>query len=133
MSNISPILIILPVMAIMMILFIAVFSIIISYLISVYKLIEQMKNDDNELWVSLGKPAFFPFLHTTLDPFKGFTAQIRLSNWILKGGNGIKNEKTMNVYRKTKRLFNIAMIGFVSTFIIYTALTFLVLILIGNK
>lgn len=101
--------------------FFFLFFAVIAYLILVSKLIEQIKENDNELWESLGKPTFIPFLHSSCNPIQGFIAQLKLCRWLSKKESGIKHEETMKAYKKTKKMLKTTLIVFVSIFIIYAA------------
>ena len=106
-------------MGVMNILFWIVFAIVVRYLISVFKLIRQVKTAEPELWVSLGNPTMFPMFHVSFNPFKGLFSQMRFCNWFLKGGEGADTPETKAMVEKTKRLFRIGMIGFVSIFVLF--------------
>lgn len=133
MNSTYTVLIIVPIMLIMMCFFFIIFGIILTYLISVYKLIQITKEHDIELWDSLGKPSFFPFLHSSCNPFQGFIAQIKVSNWILKNNKEIKNDAILLAYKKAKKLFNISIIGLVSLFFIYILFFIGIFLFLGNK
>lgn len=100
----------------MTILFSVAFTMTALYLLSVFRLIGQVKTAEPELWDSLGKPTMFPKLHASYNPFQGFSSLSRFFNWFLKGANGAKDPKTRAMVTKTARLFKIGMIGFVGIF-----------------
>lgn len=101
----------------MTILFWGVFAIVVRYLFSVFKLIQQIKEEEPDLWSSLGSPTMFPVFHVSRDPFQGLFSQIRFLNWFLRGGEGAETPETKVLVDKTKRLFRMAMVGFVSLFV----------------
>ena len=103
----------------MTILFWVVFAMVVRYLISVFKLIQQVKTAEPDLWASLGHPTMFPMFHVSLNPFKGFSSQIGFCNWLLKGGDGAQAQETKAMVEKTRRLFRIGMIGFISIFVLF--------------
>jgi hypothetical protein len=114
-------------MGVMTILFWIILAMAVRYLISVLKLIHQVKNMEPELWASLGKPTMFPISYASFNPFKGLFSQMRFCNWFLKGGNGAKTPETQAMVKKTRRLFRIGMIGFVSIFVLF----FVIFVAIG--
>jgi len=106
-------------MGVMTILFWAVFAMVVRYLISVFKLIRQVKTAEPELWTSLGNPTMFPMFHVSFNPFKGLSSQMRFCNWFLKGGEGAQTPETEAMVEKTRRLFRIGMIGVISIFVLF--------------
>ncbi len=119
-------------MGVMTILFWVVFVMVVRYLISVFKLVRQVRMSEPDLWVSLGSPTMFPIFHVSLNPFKGLFAQMQFFNWVIKGGAGAEAPATKTMVKKARRLFRIAMIGFVSIFLLFFvtlgSLTFMMVI-----
>ncbi len=108
-------------MGIMMILFWVVFALVVRYLISVFRLIRQVKTAEPTLWVSLGRPTMFPMFHASFNPFQGLISQARFCGWLLKGGDGAAHPETRDMVQKTRRLLRIGMIGFISLFVLFLA------------
>jgi len=125
--------IILSCMGVMIILFLIVFTMVVRYLISVFKLIYQVKTAEYELWVSLGSPTMFPLFHISFNPFKGLISQMRFFNWFLKGAEGAKEPETKAMVEKTRRLYRIAGIGLISVFAIFLLFFGVMWLVIGMK
>lgn len=117
----------------MTILFWIVFALVVRYLISVFRLTKQVKTAEPELWIALGRPSMLPMFHDSLNPFQGLLYEVRFCNWFLKGGEGATLSETKDMVQKSGRLFRIAMIGFVSLFILFFVLISLSLGMIGMK
>jgi len=111
-------------------LFAGVFFTIVRYLISVFRLLTHIRTTEPELYTSLGSPALIPMLHVSLNPFKGLVAQMSFLAWFLKGAPGAADAETQQLVRKTKRLFNMGLIGLGICFVAYLAIfAFLMLVL----
>jgi hypothetical protein len=119
MNETAKFIVIFSAMGVMTILFWVVFAMVVRYLISVFKLIHQVKTVEPELWAALGHPTMFPMFHVSFNPFKGLYSQMRFCNWFLKGGDGAQAPETKTMVEKTRRLFRIGMIGFISMFVLF--------------
>jgi hypothetical protein len=120
-------------MGIMMILFWVVFAVVVRYLISVFRLIRQVKTAEPTLWESLGRPTMFPMFHASFNPFQGLISQGRFCGSFLKGGEGATLPETKELLHKTRRLFRMGMIGFVSLFVLFIVFFALTACMIGMK
>ena len=119
MNETTKFIIIFATMGVMTILFWVVFAMVVRYLISVFKLIRQIKTAEPEVWASLGNPTMFPMFRFSLNPFHDLFSEMRFCNWFLKGGEGAEDPETKSMVEKTRRFFRIGMIGFISFFVLF--------------
>jgi len=122
MNDLYPFVIFISAMLVMSLLFFVVFIIIVRYLVTVHNLNKQIKENEPHLWADLGKPETFAFLHQSFNPFKALHAQMRFCRWFLKGGEGATESATTELVTKSKRLFRLSMIWFISLFAVYFVL-----------
>jgi hypothetical protein len=106
-------------MAVVTILFWTVFTIVVRYLISAFRLLHQVKTNEPPLWEALGSPTMFPMFHVSRNPLKGLSSQVGFCSWFLKGGVGAGTPETKAMVEKTRRLFKMAIIGFISLFVTF--------------
>ena len=98
-------------------LFFIVIAMVVRYLISVLKLLHQVRTAEPDLWISLGKPTMFSAMFNTPSmQIRGFLSQFRFFVWFIKGGKGAEIPETRAMVEKTRRLFYIATIGMAMLF-----------------
>ena len=113
--------VILSVMVVMTMLFWIVFGVVVCYLVSLFRLNQHLQRNEADLWRALGRPEISPMVHS-INPFKGFAAEIGFLVWFLKGGEGAQLQETKAMLEKTRRLFKRGMIGFFSLIVLFLIL-----------